>query len=539
MSTTVDTLVTKYVMDASSYTKGADDVANKTKSLGGMKSPLNGLASGMGADMQSVLGTLAEVGAGITSVVGVAAAAAVAIGAAIGAVVAAEVSLATKTFEVGKQMVDVSSKFNEMTTVFGGALGSLEKGKQVMAGLQDYAENSAFGLNELAQAAQRLVVGGMNIQRFVPLVEKFALAVNGTDPQGLEQVASAFLRIKGGQFGEAMEVFRKSGISSQDLAAQGIKVDKGGQVLSSPEELFQALEKMSGKGSRIDGVVTALMGSTTVKLSNFGDAIERAKVAIGTVLENYAVPIIEKFTNKINDFTKSGGMAALGQAMSSFASSIFNADTFNLDDIAAKFAGGMAAIYTAATDGIYGLKLFGSIVWEVGKGLVHFWNYIREFFTSPLTSGSAFRDMQSQFADSSKAIGSAIQTASEHMNLNVSGVYNDKYNSTLQAMKDAREKAKVAAGGLPNTGDGGGGNEPLKVSPLDAAQTAFLAQIAKNTKDMVDVQAAILGGGNLAAQGISAADLSLRRGRGSKGYDPMTMLGVFVQNMSLEVQRSG
>jgi hypothetical protein len=61
-----------------------------------------------------------------------------------------------------------------------------------------------------------------------------------------------------------------------------------------------------------------------------------------------------------------------------------------------------------------------------------------------------------------------------------------------------------------------GGNDAAKQTVNQ--QTQYLAGIESNTRQMVDLQRMILGGGNLAAMGVTAVELSdMRAGRGSGG----------------------
>lgn len=292
MATVVDELVTKYTLDASGYHKGAGQVSNVTKSLsssiaGGLSgiSPMAGLNASM-TGMSAIFGLFAA--------------------------------------EVGVAGVALNKflEFDTAASIFAGAFGSLEKGKAVMSDLQDYAQGSAFKLDALTEATTRLVAGGLDIDRFLPLMEKFSLAANGLKPEGLLEVASAFLKMKGGSMGEAMETIRKAGISADDLRKQGVKIDKGGQVQSSSEEVFTALEKIAGPGSKIAGIVAALTDSKATKFSNAMDAMDKSMVMFGDTIATFATPYVLTFSNKLNDMTKDGTITTLAESFTTLLQSI-------------------------------------------------------------------------------------------------------------------------------------------------------------------------------------------------------------------------
>lgn len=436
MSTVVDHLVTKYTLDDSAYKRGASSVMGAT---GNMGNSLKGLAASFTA------------------------------------VAAAAGALAYGGFSAMK----AAAQFDTMASTFAGAFGSMEAGTQVMKALEDRATRSAYSLEALTQASVRLATSGLSLNRFVPMMEKFALVVSGTDPQGLEQVASAFARIKGGSFGEAMEVFRRAGIGADTLRAQGIKVDKGGQIQSSADEVFAALERIVGPGSQIDNIAQSVAQSAGVTISNAGDAIGQAIRSIGTELNEQFLPMFKSATEGLATFTKAGGFTlAIESAFGGLAVS-----AGELDLVLAEFVG----------------NLLG---WK---------EYLDRFFN--------FEPGETMEMKQNAAEGVRAEFMARYM---------------FNRRKAAREKEAM----LPGESGTVATQPPASSTGYNTAaiQAQYLAQIANNTKRMVTLQEMVVGGGGLAAMGIAANDLSLyRQGRNRPAStDPMLrQLGIYVQTQTL------
>ena len=215
---------------------------------------------------------------------------------------------------LGIKAANMAMEFERFTATIGGGLGSLDKGKEVMSALEDYAQKSAFGLQDLAQATTQMVAAGLNIQQVLPMAERFALIISGTNPEGLMQVAGALARIKGGSFGEAMEIFRRAGVSTSDLRAQGINVSKGGEIQGSPTQIMAAIERISQ--GRPKEMADAISKTSSVTISNAQDALDKAFRSVGVSILEAANPAILSFTNSLNTLTKSGVFDGIANAIS-------------------------------------------------------------------------------------------------------------------------------------------------------------------------------------------------------------------------------
>jgi hypothetical protein len=323
MSTIVDTLATRFTLDDSDYKRGASSIVASTAKIRSafvfQQQQREHEVVTIKDNTNKILAQerLREASMSVLS------------GAFRAMTVAASVASAAVIGIFGYAMKQAGD-FDRMSATFAGAFGSMEAGVETMKALESYAMKSSFSLDALTQSATGLAASGLSISRFLPLAEKFALVVGGTDPQGLEQVIGAFARIKGGSFGEAMEVFRRAGIGANDLRGQGIQMTKGGEIQSTSEELFRAIERLSQ--GRISNMAKAVEGSDAVTQSNLADNMGSAWRALGDVLNDEFLPILTEVTKGIKQFAQSGGIkamlagfGAIGTSANDIAATITNA----------------------------------------------------------------------------------------------------------------------------------------------------------------------------------------------------------------------
>lgn len=457
MATVIDTLVTEFKLKTDNYSAGVRQVRTDMASLQRYSAGWNSL--GIGTQIAGVLntagsvaGSVGEVGAQIAGIVP-----------AVGAAAAATGAAATALGSAGLSAMNASANFESMERTFAGAMGSMEAGKATMKYLEGYAGKSAFGLEALATASKQLAAGGLEVQRFLPLMERIALVASDTDPSGLQEVASAFLRIKGGGFGEAMESLRRAGISANDFRAQGININKGGEVNATAEEFLAALERIGeGRMKRIAELVSA--GSAT-KISNVGDALGIAVRQVGSYLNQEFLPSIEYATSAIKDFAADGGFRLLAESFSALIPTISGPDSARSAMI--EFGANMARIP------VY-IDMFGAVISELLK-----------IAAPALTAGA----LQAEFED-------AGQKAYESF-------------KTILEMQETIRKQKEGKNG------GEGPTVSVDVSPVMAGPVnSFLGAIAKNTADTArntrqDSMASLtIGGGELARRGLDKTELA-------------------------------
>jgi hypothetical protein len=93
--------------------------------------------------------------------------------------------------------------------------------------------------------------------------------------------AGALIKIKGGALGEAKEILQSAGIGNDQLRSAGVNISKSGEVKSSPYEFMEAVKSLASSPQLL-AIEAEMMKTMAVKISNFGDAIDKAQVAFGS-----------------------------------------------------------------------------------------------------------------------------------------------------------------------------------------------------------------------------------------------------------------
>ena len=106
-----------------------------------------------------------------------------------------------------------------LTMTYAALTGSLDSAGQKMKYLQTYAAGAIGHFDDLAKAGTLLEAAGLQMERFIPIIDTLSGVFGGTSEQ-VRELASAFGRVASGQMGEAMEVFRRFGIPACKESAE-------------------------------------------------------------------------------------------------------------------------------------------------------------------------------------------------------------------------------------------------------------------------------------------------------------------------------
>jgi hypothetical protein len=410
----------------------------------------------------------------------------------VGIGAAAFVGGATALAGFANEASKAAAHFDTMERTFAGALGSLEKGRQMMAYLEQYATKSAFGLDDLTVAAKQLSATGLDVGRFLPIMERIALVASDIDPQGLIQVAGAFARIKGGSYGEAMEVLRKAGVSNTDLQNQGIKVSKGGEIQATAEQVFNAVQIISE--GRLKSIADAISGGAENIRANVADVAGQAFRQVGKEVNDYLLPNLEEFTKQFKVIIDSGAIKTITAEFMGLLPPM-NATSSVFEELA-----------VTAAELPHILKTFGEGVMGVSKIIGDVFKAIPPLIPLAINEGmKATTGMD--FITAAKMVYS-------------SGAGDDVRRQIAEQKKKAMES--VAA---PTAEE---------APPIDSP----IAQTATNTAKMVDIaqkqldiSRQILGGGTVASEAASPVRIGQALGRGGQGSRVEQKLREFVREV--------
>lgn len=301
MSTTVDTLVTKYVLDDSQYSAKARNVQASTGQMGGS------------------FGGAAMLAGGLATAVTVAGAAAIALG--------GRASQTAANFEVLRKSIETVT-------------GSAGRAQEVFDFVQKQAGPSAFfGVKELGEAAKLLEAFKLNTEEFLPLGNTMA-SLFGQNAESLNSFVMALGRIKAGSFGEGFERLREMGVTRPMLEAEGARFNNQGQFQGTPDAALAAIKRAIEKN--FGGLDAAMMGTFQAQLASSGDLVERAFGQVGQGINDGLLPALKGFNESLTNIVEGGSLVAFGQMLADSVPGIvqnfqFLADQFINSPLGAAF----------------------------------------------------------------------------------------------------------------------------------------------------------------------------------------------------------
>lgn len=215
------------------------------------------------------------------------------------------------------QALKASWQFETLNLQLAVTLGSLERARQVGRFVQELAGPSAFfDTQQLGAAAVLLSTYNLEIERFLPLASTMASLI-GQDQEALMQFAGALGRLKSGQFGESMEIFRRFGLGRQVLEQYGARFGANGSPIGDPEELLGAVERaVKGRFGSLDRIMGA---SSMAKYTSMLDAFQRLLVKVGDALNKAVLPAMEAMGEALDALASSPAFGGLSRFFRSFA----------------------------------------------------------------------------------------------------------------------------------------------------------------------------------------------------------------------------
>lgn len=396
-------------------------------------------------------------------------------------------------YAIGRAAVPTAAELQQLEAVFVALTGSAAKAQERMQYLLRFAETSVFEFPDLVRVATQLEAFGLNIQRILPLITQMAAAF-GANRETLEMLANAFGRMAAGQFGEAMEAFRRVGISAGDLMAEGIRISASGEIQSSVREVFAAIERIAQ--ARF-GNVAAVMGATlAVQLSNLRDSFTRLLAEIGRAILPALAPIIERIQS-VARFLESSGLArAFGERIAQILQNQQLLDTATRALFTA-----VAVIEMLPQIVQAGIQVISSFLQMIYRAFETIAGWLRRFGIDAQLGGLSLAPLMQVF--------DLIQ------------------RRTNELMRQFQATPALAPAPMTPQGDyfNRQVNELQKISENTR-------QIAEHTRQLVDLQRIALGGGELGQRGISLAT-RLRLAR----YQPRPASQVAEQVIGLLMQR--
>lgn len=304
MSSIVDTLITKYVMDRDSYAQGANDVVamtNKVKEAW-------------------------DAGLGVLKVFG-------------GAVMAVGGALATLSVYSGRQ----AAEFDALVRALNAVEGSADSAKTRMKELAEVAKLPGLGFEEAIQGYLQLTRGGMSGDQAVRalLAGGNANALMGGGRAELEPIMRAFMQMSltGNVQGNDLLQLSNAGIPAQKILQEKYGTFDGGKLSGkgvtgamAVETIIQALEKMPKAGD-----------SAKNAIENVEMALRMAVIGIGDGVNAHLLPIVKSAGEALGKLTDAGVFQDFGDTLGTLIESVLPRGITEVDGMTSAMIDAMSA----------------------------------------------------------------------------------------------------------------------------------------------------------------------------------------------------
>lgn len=413
------------------------------------------------------------------------------------ATVAMDIAIAKSTVEAAFNFEQLQARLSALTTP--------ERATDILAFVRKLAEPSNFTTQQLAEASVQLEAFGLNSKRILPIMAQLGMAF-GADAEKLRLLTDMFGRLSQGQLPD-VQVMAQFGLSKSKLMKEGIKFDNQGSLVSSTREVMVAIEKIV---TRDYGKIFDKMANTgNAKLASLTDVFERLKISVGNQLADTAKGAITSFTNVLMAIEKSGLLEraaksmlipfeALGKAFGAEGNTgIFSNAQIQIASFVGAFIAGFEELNIQTGLFIERMALIGKLVADFAT--MNPQTAVKNFaaLAKNLTGTYAPSRMIQKGTDYSMAILANMQNQGPGINIKDLfdiGKLGDfgKLEDLLKGDKDKKDKQQ---------------------------RTLDLIQQNTKTQNEITLRNLTYGGGELAAQGLSAVQMSGLRTVSSPGIN--------------------
>lgn len=444
----------------------------------GFSSIFNSLVTSIGETIAKFSGLISFLGNTASAFIGLTASMAIF----TAAVLAMDLAIAVPTIKAAFAFEELQGRL--------AALKGPAKANDILDFVRKLAEPSNFTTDELANSAVQLEAFGLNAKRVLPTIAQLGMAFGG-GAEKLRLLTDMFGRLSQGQLPD-VQVMAQFGLSKSKLMKEGIKFDNQGSLVSSTREVFVAIEKIV---NRDYGKIFDKMASTgNAKLASLTDVFERLKIQIGMQLSESAKVAISGFADSLGALERSGVLQqatrtmllpfeALGKVlMGGGGAGGFSAFQIQMASFFGAFIAGFEEINIQTALFIERMSLIGKL--------------IADFATmNPAKAVENFSKLQKNLT------GTFSGTRMAKRGENIAFSVLNEMNAKPVDIKDLLDLSKLI--------DFGKIEDLLKNDKTKEKQTRTLDLIAQNTKTQneLTLRNMTYGGGELAAQGISAVQM--------------------------------
>lgn len=419
------------------------------------------------------------------------------------AVATATIAVYKMNAEIIRTTVQAAFNFEELRGRLA-ALTSDAKSADILSFVRRLAEPSNFTTDQLANSAVQLEAFGLNAKRILPTIAQLGMAF-GADAEKLRLLTDMFGRLSQGQLPD-VQVMAQFGLSKSKLMKEGIKFDAQGSLVSSTREVFVAIEKIVNREYK--KIFTEMATTGNAKLASVTDVFDRLKIQIGNSLMEASKNAIGHLTNLLTAIERTGIMEKVAQSMLVPFQALANVFTGkdksigNLQQTMASWAGGLLAIFEEINiqTGLFVEQI--ARVTSLSMKTYTGGNYIKFLAEKASLIQDILKGARGQFAP-----GRVVDKGSEYSMAILGQLKAGGPGTDINKLID--ESKKTDFGKLENLLKPE--KDKDKKDKEKAQKTLDLIQQNTKTQNEMTLRNLTYGGGQLAAQGISAVQMSGNR----------------------------
>lgn len=528
MSQLVDTLVTRYTLDASGYKKGADDVKRSTKSAGEAIQSMKDAAGKLSGSLGNVSSAFSNLKSRVMGLLGPIAK--------FGAVAAATL------IGLSAYAINAAVEMDTLQRRLLGVVGDAERAARLWEMTKQLAQESMFETGPVAEATIMLEAFGISAEKWTKLAIVMGSAFGGTTEK-LSDFVAILGRLKGGQVSEALgpEGLGRFGISRDVLRQFGAVFDANGSFVGSAEDAMNIIERVVN--TKFGAIAKSMESGPMAKLASMWDSVKFAAASAGRVLLTALLPVVERLTGMLTRLIDDGVFERIAQSLlavfniNAGAGPLANGIRWiesvirNLPENIVRFANTFVDVFNAMAEGArtvamflavaFGVQIVGTIqtfinfVVTLGKNILELVKAVRKWSVAQAIAWATASGPAALKTVAIMLTGVAVATAGVLAALHAADYLMPEApkfdHIKTPDFKEPGEPPKPPQFEPLKPGQPGSSGNPVQQALNQIAGNT--AATASNTQKQLDMQRYILGGGDLGRLGVTPAEMSGRQGK--------------------------
>lgn len=226
-----------------------------------------------------------------------------------GAAAAGVVALGGAFTSLGKDAIEARKNIENLELNIGTLLGSAQKGRELVAELQNYGVKTPYDTEGLAGAARTMLAYGVSAQQIMPLMRQLGDIAQG-NTQSLQSLALAFgqMTAVGTVQKQDLNQMANAGFGFNQIAkSMGVTVAEFLDMVSkkkvSVSDIAKALEDATSAGGLFYKSAENASQGLEGTFSNFEESLTNTKAKLGALIEPAVIEVVNSLGTAVEGLT--------------------------------------------------------------------------------------------------------------------------------------------------------------------------------------------------------------------------------------------